>query len=197
MNSSLFLVWKVPYQMFYLGQHIVHPILRMWMSSDFALYNMIHSTRVKFSRMFRNVSWCWQKLSVRAQHLIVVLMVVIPHGVSLSNILLSSMLEKYVVCNICGLRSTSFEFSSVLYITPTYTSSMQKIIQQKLKSPVSDVTRTLGMWNWTIFYSLQSIWLLLLIGLDTLTTMLPKIGVLYLWIWPLCLVSINSSWRLP
>ena len=57
-------------------------------------------------------------------------------GVSLSEISFSFMLEKYIVCDACGLRSPSFESSSVLYITLTYTSSMQELIiqgmQQKL-----------------------------------------------------------------
>ena len=43
------------------------------------------------------------------------------------------MLEKYIVCDACGLRSPSFESSSVLYITPTCTSSMQKLIKQRMK----------------------------------------------------------------
>ena len=42
-------------------------------------------------------------------------------GVSLSDILFSFMLEKYIVCNVFGLRSPSCESSGVLYITPTYT----------------------------------------------------------------------------
>ena len=46
-------------------------------------------------------------------------------GVSLSEILLSFMLEKYTVYDACGLRAPSFQSHSVLYITPTYTSSMQ------------------------------------------------------------------------
>ena len=41
-------------------------------------------------------------------------------GVSLSEILFSFMLEKYIVCDACGLRCPSFEISSVLYITPMY-----------------------------------------------------------------------------
>ena len=45
-------------------------------------------------------------------------------GVSLSEILLSFMLEKYIVCGACGLRSPSFESSSVIHVTPTCTSSM-------------------------------------------------------------------------
>ena len=80
------------------------------------------------------------------------------------------MLEKYIVCNECGLRSPSFESSSVLYITPTYTSSMQELrmqaMQQNRKVLLPDLKRTPGMSNLTISYSRQSIWLLLLIGLD-------------------------------
>ena len=54
-------------------------------------------------------------------------------GVSLSDILFSFMLEKYIVCNVCGLRSPSIEFSGVLYISPTHTSSMQELIMQGLQ----------------------------------------------------------------
>ena len=43
------------------------------------------------------------------------------------------MLEKYIVCNACGLRSPSFESSSVLSITPTCTSSMQELIKQGIE----------------------------------------------------------------
>ena len=53
--------------------------------------------------------------------------------VSLSEILFSFMLEKYIVCDACGLRSPSFESSRVLYITPTCTSSMQELIKQGMK----------------------------------------------------------------
>ena len=42
-----------------------------------------------------------------------------PMGASLSDILFSFVLEKYIVCDVCGLRSPSFESSSVLYILPT------------------------------------------------------------------------------
>ena len=45
------------------------------------------------------------------------------------------MLEKYIVCDACGLRSPSFESSSVLYIKPTCTcsSSMQELIKQGME----------------------------------------------------------------
>ena len=64
-----------------------------------------------------------------------------PTGASLSDILFSFVLEKYIVCDVCGLRSPSFESSSVLYISPTDTPSMQNLIleglQQKLQKSCS------------------------------------------------------------
>ena len=54
-------------------------------------------------------------------------------GTSLSDILFSFVLEKYIVCDVCGLRSPSFEFSSVLYISPTDTSSIHNLILQGLQ----------------------------------------------------------------
>ena len=53
-------------------------------------------------------------------------------GVSLSDILFSFMLERYIVCVVCALRAPSFESSSVLHITPTYTSSMQEYINNSV-----------------------------------------------------------------
>ena len=52
-------------------------------------------------------------------------------GASLSDIFLF-VLEKYIAYDICGLRSPSFESSSVLYISPTDTSSMQERIATKI-----------------------------------------------------------------
>ena len=79
-------------------------------------------------------------------------------GVSLSEILFSFMLEKYIVCDAYGLRSPSFESSSVLYITPTCTSSMQELIQQgmkqKLESPAFDARRK-NTWHVESNYRLQ------------------------------------------
>ena len=54
-------------------------------------------------------------------------------GVSLSEILFYFMLEKYIIFNASGLRSPSFESSSVLYIIPTCTSSMQELIKQGME----------------------------------------------------------------
>ena len=61
-------------------------------------------------------------------------------GASLSDILFSFVLEKYIVCDVCGLRSPSCESSNVLYISLTDTSSMQNLtlgLQQKLQKSCS------------------------------------------------------------
>ena len=54
-------------------------------------------------------------------------------GISLSEILVSFMLEKYIVCDDFWLRSSSCEYTSVFYITPAYTSSMQELIMQGMQ----------------------------------------------------------------
>ena len=43
------------------------------------------------------------------------------------------MLEKYIVCDECALRSPSFESSSVSYIIPIFTSSMQELMMQEMQ----------------------------------------------------------------
>ena len=78
-------------------------------------------------------------------------------GASLSDILFSFVLEKYIVCDVCGLRSPSFEFSSVLNISPTNTSSMQNLIlqglQQKLQKSCSRCNK--NTWHVESSYLLQ------------------------------------------
>ena len=64
-----------------------------------------------------------------------------PTGASLSDILFSFVLKNILFAMLCGLRSPSLESSSVLYISPTDTSSMQNLIleglQQKLQKSCS------------------------------------------------------------
>ena len=68
-----------------------------------------------------------------------------PMGASLSDLLFSFVLEKYIVCEVCELRSPSFESSSVLHISPTDTPSMQNLIleglQQKLQKSCSQCNK--------------------------------------------------------
>ena len=78
-------------------------------------------------------------------------------GASLSDILFSFGLEKYIVCDVCGLRFPSFESSSVLYISPTDTSSMRNLIlqglQQKLQKSCSRCNK--NTWHVELSYILQ------------------------------------------
>ena len=53
------------------------------------------------------------------------------NSTAVSLYLISFMLEKYIFCDVCGLTSQSCESNNVLYITPTYTSSMQELIMQE------------------------------------------------------------------
>ena len=122
-----------------------------------------------------------------------------PTGVSLSDILFPFDLEKYVVCDVCGLRSPSFESSSVLYISPNDTSSMQNLIleglQQKLQKSCSRCNKnTRHMESSNILQPPK--YFSLLIDLDTLIILSPKIDAPYLWIRPLGLVPSNLAYRL-
>ena len=121
-----------------------------------------------------------------------------PMGASLSDILFSFVFEKYIVCDVCGLRSPSFESSSVLHISPTDTSSKQNLflqgLQQKLQKSFS--WWTLGTSNQAIYYNLLNIYFSSLIDLDTLIIMSPKIDAPYLWIRPLDLVPLNLAYGL-
>ena len=121
-----------------------------------------------------------------------------PMGASLSYILFTFVLEKYIVCDVCGLRSPSFESSSVLYISPTDTSSMQNLIfqglQQKLQKSCSRCNK--NTWHVESSHILQPPKYLLLSDLDTLMIMSPKIDAPYLWIRPLDLVPLNLAYGL-
>ena len=44
------------------------------------------------------------------------------------------MLDEYIFCDACALWSPWFQSGSVLYITPTYTSSMQELIRNATKN---------------------------------------------------------------
>ena len=70
-----------------------------------------------------------------------------PMGASLSDILFSFVLEKYIVCDVCGLRSPSFVSNSVLNISPTDTSSIQNWFYKEC-TMASQITST------TVVYSI-------------------------------------------
>ena len=57
-NFHFYSRMEVSYPNFYLKQHIVYPVLQIWMHSNFNWYNMINSTMAKVRRMLRNVLQC-------------------------------------------------------------------------------------------------------------------------------------------
>ena len=56
-----------------------------------------------------------------------------PVRASLSDVLFSFVLEKCIVCDVCGLGFPSFGSSGVMYVSPTDTSSMQDLISRGLR----------------------------------------------------------------
>ena len=64
---------------------------------------------------------------------------------SLSGHLFPFILQKYIVCSVCELRSPSFEMTTVFYKTPTNNASMQELVlqdhQQKLYKTCSRCKR--------------------------------------------------------
>ena len=76
-----------------------------------------------------------------------------PMGASLSDTLFSFVLEKYIVCEVCGLRSSSFESGSVLYISPTDTSSMQNLILQGLQQKLQNCCSRCNKNTWHVVSS--------------------------------------------
>ena len=67
---------------------------------------------------------------------------------SFSELLFSFVLEKYTICDICTMKSPAFETTSLLYVTPTDSPSMQELLMQEHKQnyirPVLVVEGTLG-----------------------------------------------------
>ena len=72
----------------------------------------------------------------------------------------------------------------------------KKACNRICKNPVLDAMRTLGTSNQAIYCNLQNICFSVLIDLDTLIIMSPKIDAPYLWIRPLGLVPLNLAYRL-
>ena len=106
-------------------------IIEMWMPSNFDLYNLT----------FFN-----GKIQPDSSECLMVLKEVIKKGsvsycgssdhstqLSLSDILCYFMSEKFIICDICWLRPTTFEPSTALYTTPVHTFSIQVLIMQRMQ----------------------------------------------------------------
>ena len=52
---------------------------------------------------------------------------------SFSELLFSFDLEKYIICDICTMKSPAFETTSLLYVTPADSTSMQELLMQEHK----------------------------------------------------------------
>ena len=121
-----------------------------------------------------------------------------PMRASLSDILFSFVLEKYIVCDVCGLRPSHLSLV-VCYIFHLLIPLLGKTwfykdCNRNCKNPVLDVIRTLGTSNQAIYYNLLNIYFSSLIDLETLIIMSSKIDVPYLWIRPLDLVPLNLAY---
>ena len=149
----------------------MHPVLQMWMHSNFDWYNMINSTVANNKEDASGCLMMLRELINKGS---------VPYcgsnddnstGVSLSEILFSFMLEKYIVCDAWGLRSPSFESSSVLYITPTCTSSMQELThwgRDKMAAFSQTTLSNAFSWMKIIEFRLEIHWSLFLRVLSTI-----------------------------
>ena len=69
---------------------------------------------------------------------------------SFSELLFSFVLEKYTICDICTMKSPAFETTSLLYVTPTDSSSMQELLMQEHKQKLYKTCSCCGRDTWHI-----------------------------------------------
>ena len=124
-----------------------------------------------------------------------------PMGASLSDILFSFVLEKYILSAMYAdwgppRLSLVVRYIFHLVIPILYKTWFCKDCNRNCKNPVLDVIRTLGTSNQAIYYNLLNIYFSSLIDLDTLIIISPKIDAPYLWIRPLDLVPLNLAYGL-
>ena len=69
---------------------------------------------------------------------------------SFSELLFSFVLGKYTICHICTMKSPAFETTSLLYVTPTDSSSMQELLMQEHKQKLYKTCSCCGRDTWHI-----------------------------------------------
>ena len=69
---------------------------------------------------------------------------------SLSELIFSFVLEKYIICDICKMKSPAFEATSLLYVTPTNSTSMQELLLQEHKQKIYKTCSCCGRDTWHI-----------------------------------------------
>ena len=69
---------------------------------------------------------------------------------SFSELLFSFVLEKYIICDICTMKSPAFETTSLLYVTPTDSTSMHELLLQEHKQKLYKTCSCCGRGTWHI-----------------------------------------------
>ena len=69
---------------------------------------------------------------------------------SFSELLFSFVLEKYIICDICTMKSPAFETTSLLYVTPNDSTSMQELLMQEHKQKIYKTCSCCGRDTWHI-----------------------------------------------
>ena len=69
---------------------------------------------------------------------------------SFSELLFSFVLEKYIICDICTVKSPAFETTSLLYVTPIDCTSMQELLMQEQKQKMYKTCSCCGRDTWYI-----------------------------------------------
>ena len=69
---------------------------------------------------------------------------------SYSELIFSFVLEKYIICDICKMKSPAFEATSLLYVTPTNSTSMQELLLQEHKQKIYKTSSCCGRDTWNI-----------------------------------------------
>ena len=69
---------------------------------------------------------------------------------SFSELLFPFVLGKYTICDICTMKSPAFETTSLLYVTPADSSSMQELLMQEHKQKIYKTCSCCGRDTWHI-----------------------------------------------
>ena len=69
---------------------------------------------------------------------------------SFSEFLFSFIIEKYIVCDICTMKSPAFETTSRLYVTRNDSTSMQELLMQEHKQKLYKTCSCCGRDTWHI-----------------------------------------------
>ena len=69
---------------------------------------------------------------------------------SFSELIFSFVLERYIICDICKMKSPAFEATSLLYVAPTNSTSMHELLLQEHKQKIYKTCSCCGRDTWHI-----------------------------------------------